>query len=303
MRERFLSYLSHERRYSPLTVRAYGESLDAYAAFAGWKPADGTLRPDTGTLREWVMALSGKDKFSPASVNRHISALRAYCRFLRREGLMDFDPSAGIKMQKRPSVLPVHVAQKGMERVLQQEGLYGDPADDDPLAAMRQRLVIVLLYATGMRLAEIVALDTDDVLSAGRELKIHGKGGHERIVPLLPVVGGMILDYRKQIIEANICFSDQKALILGKKGKRISRSEIYRLVNRVLAAAGVQGKRSPHVLRHTFATHLLEHGAGLREIQELLGHRSLSSTQIYTHNTVARLKEVYKSAHPRATKK
>ncbi|MDR2885850.1 MAG: tyrosine-type recombinase/integrase, partial [Rikenellaceae bacterium] len=129
---------------------------------------------------------------------------------------------------------------------------------------------------------------------------VHGKGDRDRIIPLLPVVRDKLAAYLDEINAGNICEYDEKALILGKNGRRVSRSEVYRLVNGLLTAQGVQGKRSPHVLRHTFATHLLEAGADLRQIQELMGHASLASTQVYTHNTIASLKKAYGSAHPRA---
>ncbi len=294
MTERFLTYLRAERRYSPLTVKAYGDSIAMLCAFLGVEPAGldpAALTPDD--LREWVMEL-GRQKMNPASVNRHISAVKAFCRFLRREGAVTADPSVPIRLQKKPLKLPAHIEQSRMGKIA---------ARTEEQDSARDRLIILLLYATGIRLAELVALDRTDLSADRSEMKVHGKGGRERIVPLLPVVGEWIGKYTDEINRQNICLSGEKALILGKNGGRISRSEVYRVVNRVLAEAGVQGKRSPHVLRHTFATHLLDNGAGLREIQELLGHSSLAATQVYTHNTITKLQEAYRNAHPRARDK
>ncbi len=298
MVERFLTYLRVEKRYSPLTVAAYGKSIGAFCDFLGVAPE--ALDPrlmKTDDLRAWIMEL-GARKMAAASVNRHLSALRSFCRFLRREGVLTADPSAGVRLQKKPAKLPAHIERSRMEHITSQ--LDGEGGDS---IAERDRLIILLFYATGIRLAELIAIDRDDFSAGFTELRVHGKGDRQRIVPLLESVRGEVRRHIEKINCENICESDRKALFLGKNGRRISRSEVYRLVNRTLAEAGVQGKRSPHVLRHTFATHLLDNGADLREIQELLGHRSLAATQIYTHNTISKLRETYQSAHPRATHK
>jgi integrase/recombinase XerC len=237
------------------------------------------------------MSLAEEKKPSAATINRHISALKAFYRYLRSHGAVGIDPTAGVRMQKLPGRLPVFVDRDKMLRMT-------DRRQNEDFTVIRDALIIILLYATGMRLAELVALDRGDFWPERSELLVHGKGDKERIVPLLPLVCERLAAYLDKINEENICKSDEKALILGGDGKRISRSAVYRLVNRVLADHGVQGKRSPHVLRHTFATHLLESGADLRQIQELMGHSSLASTQVYTHNTIAALKQAYANAHP-----
>ncbi len=302
MIEDFLKYIETEKRYSPLTVLAYRESLCDFARFACGEgegkgaPLD-VAKLTAPLIREWVMNLSATGH-KPASVNRHLSAMRSFCRYLRRQDLLQADPSRGVRLQKRGSPLPAHIELSRMEKVT--ASLVPSPGDD--LARMRDRLIIMLFYATGIRLSELVGINRDDVDLEHGELKVRGKGDRERIIPLLDVVCKEIAAYAEKINIENICFSGEKALILGNKGKRISQSEVSRTVGRLLAEAGVQGKRSPHVLRHTFATHLLEAGADLREIQELLGHTSLKATQVYTHNTISKLKEAYNNAHPRAHK-
>ncbi len=168
--------------------------------------------------------------------------------------------------------------------------------------ARRDALVILFFYGTGIRLAELIGIDRDDFTGGFGRLTVRGKGDKERIVPIVAMLRNKIIAHIALIRELNICKSEEKALFLTDKGERISRSEVYRIVNRQLEAMGVHGKRSPHVLRHTFATHLLNSGADIREIQELLGHSSLRATQVYTHNSIAKLTEAYNDAHPRARK-
>ena len=169
--------------------------------------------------------------------------------------------------------------------------------------SMRDALVVLFLYATGIRLAELIAIDRTDFGPEFRELHVTGKGDRERMVPVVPELRRRLFEYMAAIKRDDICKSGEKALFLTEQGRRISRTEVYRIVRGELTALGVQGKRSPHVLRHTFATHLMNGGADLREIQELLGHGSLNATQVYTHNSIAQLKEVYAGAHPRGNRK
>ena len=171
--------------------------------------------------------------------------------------------------------------------------------DSEDFVRERNSLIILLLYTCGLRLAELVGIDRDDFSADFSSLRIRGKGDKERIVPMLEFVREKILHYIGLIERQNICISSEKALFLTHKGKRISRTAVYRTVQEELDRAGVQGKKSPHVLRHTFATHLLNGGADMREIQELLGHASLQATQVYTHNSIAGLREIYAKAHPR----
>ena len=171
--------------------------------------------------------------------------------------------------------------------------------DSEDFRTERNSLIILMFYACGLRLAELVGIDRSDFSADYTSLRVRGKGDKQRMVPILEFLREKILHYLGLIERQNICISSEKALFLTHKGKRISRSVVYRTVQEELTRAGVQGKKSPHVLRHTFATHLLNGGADMREIQELLGHASLQATQVYTHNSIARLREIYAKAHPR----
>ena len=164
----------------------------------------------------------------------------------------------------------------------------------------RDALIILLFYACGLRLAELVAINRTDLSADLRTLRVRGKGDKERLVPIVSYLSEKISAHLDTISRQQICNFEENALLLTCKGRRISRTAVYRIVQRTLGEAGVQGKKSPHVLRHTFATHLMNGGADMREIQELMGHASLRSTQVYTHNSIARLREIYASAHPRA---
>ena len=286
----FLTYLRVERGYSELTIRAYGDDLRSFAAYYG---ADFAPEKVTATdIRSWIMSLT-EARMSPASVNRKLSSLRSFYRYLLRAGVVQKLPFERIASQKKPKRLPVFVEESRIQAILK---ALTAPTDD--LRTERDALIVLLFYATGLRMAELIEL-TDDDYSAG-ELRVTGKGGKQRIVPVVPGVARKIDRYISLRNAETICTGAKKYLFLTDKGARIPRTAVYTLVTRTLGEFGVQGKRSPHVLRHTFATHLLNHGADIRSIQELLGHSDLRTTEIYTHNTIERVKEVYQQAHPRA---
>ena len=190
--------------------------------------------------------------------------------------------------------LPAFVPESRMTTIVSECG-----PDSEDFLTERNSLIILMFYACGLRLAELVGIDRSDFSADYTSLRVRGKGDKQRMVPILEFLREKILHYLGLIERQNICISSEKALFLTHKGKRISRSVVYRTVQEELTRAGVQGKKSPHVLRHTFATHLLNGGADMREIQELLGHASLQATQVYTHNSIARLREIYAKAHPR----
>ena len=306
MIEAFLTYLRTERRYSELTVKAYGDDLRQFVLFClqGDDSNVGKLDPSgcgellnrfdpervtADDLRAWIVSLTGEKKLSARSVNRKISAVKSYFRYLRKEHIVEKDLFPKISALKTSGRLPVFVEESRMHRIVEE---LLQPTDD--FETERDAVVVLLFYATGIRL--------DDFSSGYSVLKIRGKGDKERVVPVIEPVAARIVHYRELILAQDICKNENNFLILTHKGEPIGRSEVYRIVHEVLRRCGVQGKCSPHVLRHTFATHLLDHGADIRVIQELLGHASLETTQVYTHNSIAKLKEVYNQAHPRAKK-
>lgn len=291
----FIRYLTAERRYSPLTVRNYRHDIEHFMAWLGCDEAHFDPRSvTTDHIREWIIYRTEKGKLGAASMNREVASLRALFRWLHRTGVVEKDIFRLISALKTSRRLPVFVPESRMTTIVS-ECEY----DSEDFATERNSLMILMFYACGLRLAELVGIDRDDLSADYTTLRIRGKGDKQRMVPILEFVREKILHYLTLIERQNICISTEKALFLTHKGKRISRSAVYRTVQEELARAGVQGKKSPHVLRHTFATHLLNGGADMREIQELLGHASLQATQVYTHNSIARLREIYAKAHPR----
>lgn len=293
----YIAYIESSRRYSQNTVKSYRRDIESLLSFigtdsAGFEPS--LLEADD--IREWIISLSERG-IKPTSINRMLSACNSFYRYMQRTGMVTANPFVKISSLKTPKPLPAFVPEGRMAPLAGE--LEEEIDGGGSFREVRDALVVLFLYSTGIRLAELVAVNRDDFGRGFRELRVTGKGGKERVVPVLPELRDKVLEYLAIIRRENICKFGEKALFLTNEGKRISRSTVYRIVRRQLAAAGVQGKRSPHVLRHTFATHLMNGGADLREIQELLGHSSLSTTQVYTHNSIARLKEVYDEAHPR----
>lgn len=291
----FVRYLEAERRYSPLTVRNYRRDVERFLAWLGVDDAQfDPRRITTEDIREWIMHRSETGHLGAASMNRELSSLRTLFRWLLHTGAIERDVVHPISSLRTSRRLPAFVPESRMSDIVA-----GCEPESEDFSATRNSLIVLLLYACGLRLAELVGIDRDDFSDDYTSLRIRGKGDKERMVPILEFVREKILHYIGLIERQNICNSKEKALFLTHKGKRISRTAVYRTVEEELAKAGVQGKKSPHVLRHTFATHLLNGGADMREIQELLGHASLQATQVYTHNSIARLREVYAKAHPR----
>ncbi len=291
----FIRYLEAERRYSPLTVRNYRHDIEQFMA---WCDADDShFDPRTVSvddLREWILFRTEQGKLGAASMNRELSSLRSLFRWLLRTGAIEKDVTQKICSLRTPQRLPVFVPESRMSPLVAE-----CEEESSDFITERNQLIILMLYACGLRLAELIGINRDDFSADYNSLRIRGKGDKTRILPVMEFVREKIFCYLEQIERQNFCKSEEKALFLTCKGERISRTAVYRTVQRALDAAGVQGKKSPHVLRHTFATHLLNGGADMREIQELLGHASLQATQVYTHNSIAKLREVYTKAHPR----
>ena len=297
--ERFLAYISSHRRYSPLTVRNYARDIEEFVSWGEQNVAgrDFSLQElRTEDLREWIMYLSEQRELSAASVNRTVASLRSLYRYLRSEQIVERDVFASIPSLRTPRRLPKFVPEGEMVEVVDcvVERLQGGEWRE-----RRDAMMVLLLYACGIRLAELAGINDEDFENDFATLRVRGKGDKERVVPVLEYVREKILRHLDTISRLEICIFGEKALFLTKKGSRISRSTVQRIVQRMLSEAEVQGKKSPHVLRHTYATHLMNGGADMRAIQELMGHASLRSTQIYTHNSIAQLAEAYQAAHPR----
>lgn len=296
----FIAYIAAERRYSPLTVRNYRHDVESFAAWccdrAGIpKESFDPAAVHLDDVHDWIMHRIDDDRIKPASMNRELSSLKSYFRYLRMHGEVDRDVFKRISSLKTPHRLPAFVPETRMNKVL--ENLREQSRTDD-FAEQRNALVVTLLYSCGIRLAELCGIRIDDFTYGYATLKVRGKGDKERVIPVLPEVARRIEEYIATGRSAGIIIDGMSKLILSDKGKPLSRSSIRRIVEKELSLADVQGRRSPHVLRHTFATHLLNRDADMRDIQELMGHASLKTTQNYTHNSIAKLQSVYAKAHP-----
>ncbi|WP_134090797.1 tyrosine-type recombinase/integrase [Olivibacter sp. XZL3] len=290
--ERFISFLRFEKHSSDHTVTAYEKDITSYLLF--WKTESvcfeevghKQLRYYLSTLMEGGLAVS--------SINRVLSSLRTYYKFLQREGLYEQNPTLLVKALKAPKRLPVVIQEDKLNQLLDHDSIF-----PDSFQGQRDRLIIELLFGTGMRLAELIQLKEGDIDYYNQTIRILGKRNKERIVPLLPSLKVLIERYlllKKNETLDNKCLT----LVVTIKGKQAYPKLIYQVVIRYLSLITSQQKKSPHVLRHSFATALLNKGADLNAIKELLGHANLVATQVYTHNSVERLKSIYKQAHPKA---
>ncbi len=308
-------YLSAERRYSPATVKAYMNDVESFLASidsAGEEFDPQMVSRDD--VAEWVMRLTDAGR-KPSSVNRAVSAVRSLFRWLQERGYTDHNPTLQVTSQRLPVRPPTFVRRDLAEELVQELSEVITAFTPRPVAIDRKELrnwestyrdarnatLVLLFYATGLRLAEMEQLKMEDMGNDYADLRVVGKGHKVRIVPLIESIQKKISLYCEKW-RPEICISHQKALFLTEKGEAMSRWQMERVVKQVLADHNIQGKISPHVLRHTFATHLLGSGADMRDIQELMGHATLTTTQVYTHNTAEELKKAYNKAHPRADK-
>lgn len=293
--EAFLDYLRLERNVSPRTLGEYRDDLIAFESF--FKSLDSELTwqtVDTDVAREWVVAMMDRGN-KASSIQRRLSALRSCYRFLFRRGLVERDPVHNLTAPKKERALPAFIREQDMDRLLDTEGMF-----EDSFEGRRDHLIIAVLYETGVRLSELVGMDVQSVNLTAQTLKVLGKGRKERIVPFGAELLHLINIYigERALVEQD--GNDRDALFLTAKGKRLPAYTVRKMVKAKLGLVTEQRKRSPHVLRHTFATTMLNHEADLESVKELLGHERLQTTEIYTHTTFEELKRVYSEAHPRA---
>ena len=293
----FITHIQAEKRYSALTVRNYRRDVDDFIAFCG--ATRGNFNPNDirrVDIEEWMVYLGEERKLKTTSINRTIASLRTLWRWMLAHNHVKRDIMTTLRQYKPPKRLPTFVPDTRMEDVISE--LREDIASDD-VVRLRDALIVLLIYTAGLRLSELVEANVEDLSADYATLRVMGKGRKERIQPLIASLGEVLKKYFIQNSSQNICTGQKKALILSNKGARISRRTVERIVDKKLKGVGIQGKTSPHVLRHTFATRVLNEGGDLREIQELLGHSSLKATQVYTHLDIERLKHAYAMAHPR----
>ncbi|HVD99713.1 MAG TPA: tyrosine-type recombinase/integrase [Cytophagaceae bacterium] len=298
----FLKYIQYEKRFSKHTLTSYQNDLDQYSAFL--QKDFEVSHPEEASysmIRSWIVKLA-EQKMVPKTINRKIAALRSYYKFLLRNGKITKDPTIKIRAPKVKKSLPVFVEQENLLNLLDStlsEDNPGGMGFTDNFEGVRDRLIMELLYGTGIRLSELIEVKNTDINFYQNTLKVLGKGNKERIIPMNTTLVERIKEFnllKKTTHSGNSC----EYLIVTNEGKKTYPMFVYRTVRKYLDMSTTVEKRSPHVLRHSFATHLLNKGADLNAIKDLLGHTSLAATQVYTHNSLDKLKAIFNQAHPKS---
>ena len=289
--DQFLSYLQYERNRSERTVKAYGDDLRSFEAF--FKNLDDQLSwesVDSDVIRSWMESMMDKGN-TATSINRRLSAVRSLYRFALSRGIVERDPAHGLKGPKGKKLLPQYLRESEMDRLL---------ADDmwtDEMGDLRARTIILMFYSTGIRLSELTGLDNASVDLEAQQLKVRGKGNKERLIPFGSELQKALRLYTERRDAETP--SDSQAFFVGDNGQRMTSQQVRQIVQHHLSRVTTMKKRSPHVLRHTFATAMLNNEAGIESVKKLLGHSKLSTTEIYTHTTFEQLRRAYAKAHPR----
>lgn len=287
----FLDHLRFEKRYSAHTLRSYSDDLSAFFEFLekqyGSMP---TAEVAHLHIRSWLAGLK-EGGITARSIGRKISTLRSYFKYQMKTGKLEVSPMEKVVTPKAGKRLPVFIKEEDTRELL------GTLSATEDWKGLNARLLISFFYATGMRLSELINLKESHIDLSGRRIKVLGKGNKERIIPISEDLIGLLKEYREA--KAREIGGEGEYFLVTEKGKRMYPKYAYLLVNKWLSEVKTLDKKSPHVLRHTFATHLLNQGADLNAVKELLGHSSLAATQVYTHNTIEKLKEVHKKSHPR----
>lgn len=289
--ESFLNYLLTERNYSPHTIEAYGKDLNQFTSFLSTEfdiTSAGEVKPPL--IRSWVISLM-EDESHPATVARKISAVRSWYRYLLRKGEVKVNPAARVILPKKPRRLPDFVDKASLDRLFDSALFEPGPSGE------RDRLIMELFYFTGMRLSELINLKREDVDFYNLWVRVTGKRNKQRMVPLTVHFATSLSQFIENSDRGKVQPADY--FFVTDAGKKLYPKFVYTLVNNYLSKVARQTKKSPHTLRHSFATHMLNNGADINSIKTLLGHESLAATQVYTHNTIDRLKTIHKQAHPR----
>jgi integrase/recombinase XerC len=288
----FLDYIAYERRYSRHTITSYQNDLEQCGLYlkSEYKKEEIELASHL-EIRSWIVQMMGQGT-TPRSINRKLSTLKSFFKFLMRKGIVKKSPLGKVLAPKTSKRLPVFVEKAGIERLLT------DTEFPEGFEGARDKMILDLFYNTGMRRSELNNLKETDIDSYNSQIKVLGKGNKERIIPIQPQMRSALQEY---IALKNQSTTNQSIyLFVNQEGKLLSPSNIYQTVKKYLGLITTIDKKSPHVLRHTFATHLMNNGADINAVKELLGHASLAATQVYTHNTIDKLKNIYKQAHPKA---
>jgi len=290
--QRFLDFLTVEKGLADNSIAAYGRDLAQFVAFAGSKGVDSVQGLD-GSLAEAYAARLSRDGYARASAARKISALRSFAKFLVRDGMLEADFTANLESSRPPKRLPATLTVQEVELLLDQ------PDCAKPIG-LRDKAMLEVLYAGGLRVSELINLKTEDLNLGVGFLRCFGKGSKERVVPIGQIAAGYVNRYLAEARGELARGKQSEYLFLSYRGEPMSRVMFWKIVKKYAGSAGIRKRLTPHTLRHSFATHLLEGGADLRAIQEMLGHVSIATTETYTHVSTARLYEEYELAHPRA---
>lgn len=291
--KKFTDYLLLEKKYSALTVKAYQTDLDSFIGFVKSEFDENTIQNvNYSQIRSWIVLLVEK-KVSNRSINRKVSALNTYFKFLQKVGDIKLNPLTKHRALKTSKKIQIPFSESEVNIALD------DLFYEDSFEGIRDKLIIELFYSTGIRRIELVELKLTSIDFQNNTLKVLGKRNKERLVPLLNSVVQSLHHYLKTRIELKTAV-DTDMLFLTKRGVKVYETLVYRIINNYFSKASSKVKKSPHILRHSFATHLLNQGADLNAVKELLGHSSLAATQVYTHNSIAELKKVHINAHPRS---
>ncbi|MFK7903939.1 MAG: tyrosine-type recombinase/integrase [Chitinophagales bacterium] len=288
----FLKYLEYEKRCSPLTIKAYEKDIEQFTEFVALQyEIEDLLKIEHKQVRYWIISLIN-ESYKASSVTRKLRTISSLYSFLQKRSYVEGNPCIGVKVPKIPHRLPSFIEEDKIQKLFKNIGLTKSFED------IRNLLILELFYATGMRRAELIGLTIHSIDTANQQIKVLGKGNKERSLPIGKKINHLLQKYLQARTEY---FPDcqENAVFLTNKGKPLYPKFVYNLVNKYLSSIVTNEHKSPHVLRHSFATNLLNNGADLYAVKELLGHSSLAATQIYTHNTIEKLKQAYQQAHPR----